>query len=160
MPIDASCVEALTAIADGDLSRWRGLPACSRADVAAALGGRADDPSRPGEFGYSTLYAARGAAPYGVTVWFDGDRAMLVQINLPALAKSVGDQLGAPEATADSRLGELIEQRVFASRGLTAHVQEWDGKAIRIYGYAPMTAQAFLASPWATVSNIKDPDRQ
>jgi hypothetical protein len=96
---------------------------------------------------------------FRVKLWFRGDQITLVEIFLPALSRPVREQLGEPEATGDSHLGDGMEQWIYASRGLTAHVEPWNGKAVRIYGYPPMAVAEFLRSPWRHVRNIKDPAR-
>jgi len=154
---DPLCIEALSAIADGELARWRGLPACTVADATAALGGEVS--SGHGELGRWAQYSGRSSAPQGVTLWFRDQHIALVEIFLPALQRSVRDQLGEPEATVDSYLGDALEQWIYSSRGLTAHVEPWNGKATHVFGYPSMTVAEFLGSAWRNVRVIKDPAR-
>jgi hypothetical protein len=156
-PTDASgCAASLRALASGDLRHWHGLANhCGRADAEAAFG-----PSQAGPDGSAMLagaltafrrYPPAPAAPYGVVVWFEGNEVVLVEIVQPTLAEPLQEQIGPPEGTADSGLAAFYSQRIYAGRGLTAHVHDMTGEALRLYAYHPMTMDAFLATGLAGV---------
>lgn len=162
-PTNASgCTGALRALASGDLRHWHGLEDdCGRANAEAAFG-----PSEAGPDGSAMLayeltafrrYPPKPVAPYGIVVWFEGDEVVLVEIVQPALAEPLAEQIGPPEATADSGLAAFHSQRIYAGRGLTAHVHDMTDEVLRLYAYRPMTVAAFLASGLAGVETRRIP---
>jgi hypothetical protein len=149
--VNQQCSDSLRALADGNYDQWKGLIRCSRADADAALGPAVGTPS-PGTFGVSRFHAARAAAPSGVEVWLRAhDEIVLVQINGARPRAPLDQLLGKAEAVIDSGLDPSFEQWVYASRGLTAHVQRWDHVPVRVYGYAPMTIGEFRDNPISQV---------
>jgi hypothetical protein len=158
----SGCTASLRSLASGDLRHWHGLEEdCDRADAEAAFG-----PSESGPDGSAMLareltafrrYPPAPAAPYGIVVWFEGDEVVLVEIVQPALAEPLQEQIGSPEGTADSGLAAFHSQRIYAGRGLTAHVHDMIGEVLRLYAYRPMTVDAFLASGLAGVETRRIP---
>ncbi len=147
---NAACQEQLLVFTRLELERWHGLPACSAADATQALG--PTDAETPGEFGLVRRYRPRDGAAKGIEVWLDDGRVTLVGASTPRPI-DLAALLGAPEAKARSRIFEpMYEQWVWARRGLAAHVAKAGHQPIAIYGFAPTTVEAFLASPVAKVA--------
>jgi hypothetical protein len=140
------CHDAIVAFAEMKLDRWRGLPACTHDDLAAALG--PGGPDWNDGFGRAHIYPGRAATPYGITVHFRGDRAAFAIASGEALAAaSIEAMLGPPEARAPSRLFEpQNEQWIYASRGLALHVAVVSHAPLRVYGYEPTSVEQFQQS--------------
>lgn len=150
-PKEPSCVEPLRRLVQGDFALWRGLAGgCDRAAVAAALGvsqNEEDLCGYPGGVptGYR-IYPATAAAPYGVFVWYEEDRAVALQIHSFTPERPVLEQLGEPEARELSRMPGFKTQWIYASRGLTLHIDDDTGAVAWLYGYRPMSLDAYRAS--------------
>jgi hypothetical protein len=145
-PPNPACQDAIVAFAEMELDRWHGLPACTHDDLAAALG--PGGPEWDGGFGRIHIYPGRAATPTGITVHFRGNRAAFAIAAGERLAPAtIEEMLGPPEARAPSRLFEpQNEQWIYASRGLTLHVDCVSHVPLRIYGYEPMTVEQFEQS--------------
>lgn len=159
---DDARIAALHALAAGRLADWPGLPpGCTRAVVEAALGPSGDGPDGAGRLGPSPAafrrYPPAPIAPYGLTVWFAGEQATLVEINTPSLAEPPEAQLGPPEAEARSGIDRLHTQLVYAGRGLTIHLHTYTRDLRRIYAYPPTSAEAFLQSWLSQVELRREP---
>ncbi|MHB8750765.1 MAG: hypothetical protein ACYDBJ_16445, partial [Aggregatilineales bacterium] len=102
---------------------------------------------------------AAPAAPTGILVWFVEDLIVLIRIQEPKLPP-LESLLGKPETTALSQLHAFHTQWIYATRGLTAHVQNQTGKVAWLFAYRPMTAAAFLASWMSQVSMTRIPNRR
>jgi hypothetical protein len=150
-PKEPSCVEPLRRLVQGDFALWQGLAGdCDRAAVAAALGGsnsEEDLVGHPGGIptGYR-IYPATAAAPYGIFVWYEEDRAVALQIHSFTPQRPVLDQLGEPEARELSRMPGFKTQWIYAVRGLTLHVDDDSGAVAWLYGYRPMSLDVYRAS--------------
>jgi hypothetical protein len=147
-PID--CAAALRALAGGHLDDFHGLArGCGRADAERAFGSSGPGPDDGGMLGGSPTLLRRHpsspVAPYGLTVYYVGDRIVLVEILEPRLPRPPGEALGAPEASLPS-LVRGCSQSVYAGRGLAAHVKDGSGEVRRLYAFEPMSVDAFRAS--------------
>lgn len=150
----AACATALRALATGDYGGWSGLAAdCTTDDAEAALGaGGADQTGFPG--GSPTRYRthpASAGAPFGLQVYDVDGRIVLVTTHDAVPAGKPEALLGPPEAKAPSRMPGFATMWIWASRGLTLHIDDRSGKVTWLYAYAPMTAEAFRASWMAKV---------
>ena len=151
---DTPCAVALRALATGDYGGWHGLTeACTTEDAAAALGqGSEYQTGFPG--GSPTRYRVHPAsvgAPHGLNVYDVDDRVVLVVTHDGVPARRLEAQLGPPEAKRPSRMPGFKTMWIWASRGLTLHVDDNSGNVAWLYAYAPMTVDAFLASWMANV---------
>jgi hypothetical protein len=141
--------DSLRAFADGRFDAWRGLRPWTRAQVESAVGrGHADIPHLAA---FQQWYATGAHAPYGMKVESRDERAVWVEIPSPVMTpEGLVALLGEPEAKARSRYGRTIEQWVYASRGVTAHVRRVrlldDPAVVVVIGYPPTTVERFLAS--------------
>jgi hypothetical protein len=161
---DSGCGAGLTALAEGRWNEWQGLgPDCTRAVAEAAIGPTVPEPDGSGSLNGSPtlfrLFPVAPAAPYGIQLWLDGDRILLVQINSPAPGRDPADILGPPEAELISELAAFHRQWVYASRGLTLHVAADTHEVMRLYAYAPTSAGEFAASWLAKVEQHRVPRR-
>jgi hypothetical protein len=150
----ASCVAVLRALAAGDYRGWRGVPAaCTIADADRALG--AAGPPQTGFPGGSPTryrtYPPSAGAPAGLQI-YDVDGAITLIIARDAVpADTLDAMLGAPEAKQASRMPGFKTMWIWASRGLTLHRDDTSGAVAWLYGYSPMTVDAFRASWLAKV---------
>jgi hypothetical protein len=152
------CTLALRALASGDYAPWHGLTDdCTTAQAVAAFGHQ-DGADRTGELGGSPtryrIYPPTAAAPHGVYVWDENDRIALVRLHEVAATRPIADQLGEPEARDVSKMPGFKTQWVYASRGLTLHVDDDTGAIAFVYAYRPMTVDAFRAS-WLSRVEIR-----
>lgn len=151
---DPGCQAELSAFAAGRLGGFRGLPRCGRVDAEAALGSSGDAPSRFEQFGEYRVYPHPGG---GVLVWFLADDVRLVELTFPKLDPPLGRQLGAPEAKAPSRLSGDWEQWIYASRGLSAHVDRASGEVTALFAFRPTTVEEFLRTDVAHAAKGESP---
>jgi hypothetical protein len=129
-------------LAGGDLGGWTGLPpGLTRAAVEAELG-PASTAGDAALFGTAAVLCCYG----GLSVWYVAGAAELVEVSAPVADLAV---LGAPDAVVGSGLGAGLEQRVWAGRGLAAHVWTAGGGVHRLYGFEPAPLDRFLAGPLA-----------
>jgi hypothetical protein len=151
---DAGCTAGLTALADGKLEGFPGLGKCGRVDAEAALGSSGEGPSKFEQFGEYRVY------PHGsghVLVWFLADDIRVLQLIYPKLKKPIKSALGEPEARIKSALSADWDQWVYASKGLTAHVERATGKVSALFAYQPTTVDAFLKTDIAKVAKSEAP---
>jgi hypothetical protein len=153
-PTDAACTAGLSALADGQLEGFAGLGKCGRVDAEAALGSSGEGPSKFEQFGEYRVY------PHGagsVLVWFLADDIRVLQLIYPKLKKPLKSALGEPEAKIESALSTDWDQWVYASKGLTAHVERTTGKVSALFAYRPTTVDAFLKTDIAKVAKSEAP---
>jgi hypothetical protein len=154
-----NCQLALVALADGRLDGWNGTDGCTRADVEHVFG-TTGQPDIAGGLGLRQQYAAQRAAPFAINVDYAGDRDTIIDIEIPSPELSAAQRtgLGPPEATAPSHHFEGAVQEVWASRGLTIHVE--GDEIIGVVAYPRTTADAFLSSELVLAFEmIEDPIR-
>lgn len=158
MTTTATCVALLRQFRAGPVATLTGLPSgCSRASVAEAYGPSVAAVDAVGPAGRYREYTA--AAPEPLTMVFfadDRDEARYVRLDAPTWSAS---DLGPPEATAASETSSIVDQRIWASRGLALHVARTDGAIRRAYWFRPMTIDAYLASDLARISLRREPMR-
>lgn len=146
--------EVVTALATGHWSTWPGLPAGLTAEqVAAALGDPLDATAHGGTFGGSpTMFRRWGptaGAPRGLTVWFEGEVAVGVQVEGAVRAEDDGE-LPAPDTEEESGLGVTARQYLWAARGLVLHTRGEGAAATEadlLLGLAPTTPEAWQRDP-------------
>lgn len=156
-PPDRACRDALAAFAELTLDRWHGLPPCTAADVVAALG--PDGTAWQGPQGRIVRYPGRVDRMTELEVHFQQDRAAhLIGFGPRLTPQDLLSLLGAPEARAPSRLLEpQNEQWIYATRGLTVHVDATTHAPGRIYGYPAMTVEQFEQSDLFFVETREEP---
>ncbi|MFT3774911.1 MAG: hypothetical protein QM820_56915 [Minicystis sp.] len=141
-PID--CLSSLQALAAGRLDDFPGLgPNCRRRDADSALGSSGTGPDDSGVLGGSPTAFRRHppsvVAPHGITVWYAGDRIVLIDIVKPVLPRPLEGMLGPPEAKMPSRIRGYHTQWVYAARGLAVHVKDSSGEVEHLYAFGPTT---------------------
>lgn len=162
--LDSKCVDALGSLRSGDIDQWHGLVSeCSRQEAERVFGNTGSDPDGTAILGDQlTAFRSYGPsefAPYGFTVWFSGKAIRCVQVNTPQLVRPLEAMIGPPEAVVPSRLKSSLEQRIYARRGLIAHVDVSSQSVFRIYFCAPMTVKEFLESSVSKVEIRRIPLR-
>lgn len=153
------CVEPLKKLASGDFTIWHGLgTACSRVDVTKALGESKNDVDLYGNIGGSPtiyrIYPAVSASPHDAIVWYVEDLAVALRMHTVTPARPIEDQLGAPEAKDPSRMPGFKTMWIYASRGLTLHIDDGTGAIAWLYAYRQMTLEAFRTS-WLSRVEIR-----
>lgn len=156
--ISENCIDVLRHLAMGNLRNWRGLNLhCSRNDAEMAFGETGNTADGIGSLANSPTafrdYPATLFAPYGITVWYVQDTIAVIQVNSPVFPESPEQILGSPEGTTISKLQALSSQWIYASRGLTLHVNDGTKTVFRLYAYLPTTVDDFLHSPLSRVES-------
>jgi hypothetical protein len=159
VPASNDCIDGLRALAQGDYTSWRGLgPDCHRAAVAQALGAPATEQDMVGHLGGSPtgyrVYPETVAAPSGVFVWFVDQDAVYLRIQGPAPPSAIRAQLGDPEAELASQMPGYNVQWVYASRGLSIHLDPDSETPSWLYAFAPTRVEEFEAS-WMSKSAMR-----
>jgi hypothetical protein len=150
------CATSLAALGAGRVRDYPGIDRCTRADAERAFGPTALGPDAVGGLlGPHRAYPATPGAPHGLTVFFDGDQVTAIQILEPVLAEALDQALGAPEATAPSKLEPFHEQLIYARRGLTGHADKSSDKLQWLFAYRSMAVPDYPASPLAKLE-IRD----
>ena len=139
---------SLRALTAGKWSDWNGLVVFPPEDIVAhALGQSVDTTARSGMLGGSPTFFRRYppavGAPRGITVWFEEDTAVTIEIHDAVEADA--DDLDRPDATLESEFGPKWRQDVYASRGLVLHRRD-DAVAL-LYGIAPCTVDDWMSDP-------------
>ncbi len=159
-PAATSCIEPLKQLARGDYTTWHGLgPACTRADVETAFGDSEGDVDLYGNLGGSPtayrVYPGVSASPYGAIVWYIDDKAVALKMHTVTPARPIDEQLGAPEAKDPSRMPGFKTMWIYASRGLTLHIDDGTHAIAWLYAYRRMTLDEFRASWLSRVEIIR-----
>ncbi len=154
-----SRIDALRRLVHGDFTAWRGLTGFSRATVEAALGpSRGDLVGFPG--GVPTPYRIyRPGNALDVYVWYEDDRPVALSLHRVVPRPGLELQIGEPEAREPSRMPGFNTQWIYASRGLTLHLDDATQEIAWLYAYAPMTLDAYRASWLHRVSILREPVR-
>jgi len=157
------CTLALRALASGDYAPWHGLgDACTTTQALAALG-QPQSGDLTGDVGGSPtryrIYPGTAVVPDGIYVWDVDDRIMLIRLHAVAATRPISDQLGEPDARQPSNMPGFKTQWVYASRGLTFHVDDGTGDIAFVYAYRPMTTDEFRASWLSRVEIRRTPVR-
>ena len=154
-----SCVESLQKLCEGELTGWHGFhSSCSRDDVTKALGAGKNEEPMYGNLGGSPAiyfqYSNITASPYEVTVWYIDGRAVALEMHTVTIQPPFAEQLGEPEAKDISRMPGFKTMWIYASRGLTLHVDDHTGKIAWLYAFHPMTLEEFRNS-WLSKVEIR-----
>jgi hypothetical protein len=156
-PVSSDCRRALTALAAGALDDFHGLGHCGRVDAEGTLG---DSGAGLSQFEKMGEYRVFAHASRSVIAYFLGDEIRVVELLYPTLERPLLSLLGPPETTARSELSPGWEQRIYASRGLTAHVNRATGEVVALFAYRPTSVDAYLKSDLAHVSKSEAPLEQ
>lgn len=146
--------DGFRALAEGRWSAWSGITGPQTgADVEAQLGTSLDESPHGGVFGGAPALLRRWppspGAPRGLTVWFEGDVVVGVQVEGASRAQDDGP-LPDPDLDEDSGLGATVRQLLWGGRGLVVHTRD-DASAPReatlLLGLAPVTPDAWRQDP-------------
>jgi hypothetical protein len=139
------CQASLAGFVAGRLTEWRGAAGCHLVDAEAVLGSQWKS-EMLGNDGMGRFYPEPPGGAGHVWIWYDPSSGAvdLVTLGAVTLPATLTDQLGPPEAKRPSGLSSAHEQWIYASRGLTAHVNRLDGSITKIHAYAPTTVEDFL----------------
>ena len=127
------CRRDLASLGAGALDSFHGLPRCGRVDAEGTLGDSGAAPSQFEKLGEYRVFTSGGRS---VLVYFLADDIRVVELLYPTLPRPLQAQLGAPERKIPSELSPAWEQWIYATRGLTAHVQRSNGKVAALFAYA------------------------
>jgi hypothetical protein len=144
--VPQTCAAAVRALSEGRWGDWRGLPeTCSLAELSGAFGGAVmlDRVAHLGTDGVACSRSALAQAP--VTVWHDGERILLVDIDFlsgpvsaPALVGTGSRRLDLPP------LHAAAGEHVIANLGLSL-LTTGSGKVVACRGFAVMPLERYLA---------------
>jgi hypothetical protein len=148
------CRRDLAALAAGELDTFHGLPRCGRVDAEGTLGDSGAGPSQFEKMGEYRVFSRAGKS---ALAYFLADDIRVVEVLYPKLPRPLSSLLGAPEGKVKSELSPGWEQWIYATRGLTAHVQRTTGEVTALFAYGATTVDAFLASDIARVSKSEAP---
>ena len=150
----AECRRDLGALASGELETFHGLGRCGRVDAEGTLGDSGGGPSQFEQMGEYRVFSHAGRS---VLAFFLADDIRVVELLYPRLKQPLSSLLGAPEGKVKSELSPGWDQWIYATRGLTAHVQRTTGEVVALFAYGPTTVEAFLQSDIARVSKSEAP---
>lgn len=157
---DALCPEAIAALANGDLNRWRGLPdGCTRADVEDMLSLVTSEANESSPYSGPLGYAPMPGAPSGLTVHYDVGTVDYITIVGPRFRQPIQDALGEPEGKVESYLEGSREQWVYASLGLACHMKEWEPGVNWLYVFSPTTLEVYKTSLLSRVRTLRHEKR-
>jgi hypothetical protein len=88
-------------------------------------------------------YPPTPGAPHGVTVWFEGEAAVAVEIRDAVVAD--GGSVGDPDASIESALGDDWSQDLHAAVGLVLHRNGPDVGLL--FALAPFTVEDWMHDP-------------
>jgi hypothetical protein len=148
---DKSCIEPLRRLAQGDYKAWQGFGShCTQAQVGMALGGSGDDVDHYGNLDGQPskyyIYPDTAASPHGAVVWFEEGRAVALEMHTVTPRWPIDEQLGEPQAKDPSRMPGFKTQWIYASRGLTLHIDDDTGGVAWLFAYNPMTMETYRSS--------------
>jgi len=152
--VSPDCRRDLSALASGDLEAFHGLPRCGRVDAEGTLGDSGGGPSQFEKMGEYRVFSQAGRS---ALAYFLADDIRVVELLYPRLPRPLPSLLGTPEGKVKSELSPGWEQWIYASRGLTAHVQRSTGQVTALFAYGATTVDGFLASDIARVSKSEAP---
>jgi len=160
-----TCEQALRRVVHNTMGDWQGLPPCNRETAERTFGPSPDGPDGAAAPGGRAMFFRNYSdphdlAPHGVTVWFEADAAVALQINSPALGASPEAVFGQPETKLRSDLAPTLQQWVYPERGLALHVHPRKDLAKRLYGFAPMTLAEYEESWLSRVAMRRIPLRR
>ena len=148
------CRRDLAALGDGTLDAFHGLGRCGRVDAEGTLGDSGATPSQFEKLGEYRVFSGGGR---NALVYFLADDIRVVELLYPKLPRPLVAQLGTPERKVKSELSPQWEQWIWATRGLTAHVQRSTGQVTALFAYSATSVDAFLGSDVARVSKSEAP---
>jgi hypothetical protein len=154
------CIDAITALANGDLSHWQGLSdRCTRADIEYVLSLITSEVNESNPYSGPLDYAPTPGAPSGLTVHYDVETVDYITIVGPLFRQPIQEILGAPEGKIQSSLQGSREQWVYPSLGLAFHMKEWESGVNRAYVFQPTTLELYKMSPISRVRTLRHKKR-
>lgn len=152
----AHCPEAIAALANGDLNRWRGLPdGCTRADVEDVLLLVTNEANESCPYSGPLGYAPTPGAPNGLTIHYGVGTVDYITIVGPRFRQPIQDILGEPEAKIQSYLEGSHEQWVYPGLGLACHMKEWGPGVNWLYVFGPTTLEIYKTSLLSRVRTLR-----
>jgi hypothetical protein len=119
-------IEQLTALVQGDLAAWRGLPPLRPAELVAALGEpAARDATRLGWYPAERWQFDPGALPAPLSAYIRDDTLLMVEAPPPPLAALAA--LEEPCAVLPHEIlrpGSYVHEQLYCARGLVLSVAE------------------------------------
>ncbi|MFI5288755.1 MAG: hypothetical protein ACHQ17_03860 [Polyangia bacterium] len=152
--VSPECRRDLAALAAGEFDAFHGLPRCGRVDAEGTLGASGEGPSQFEKMGEYRVFSSAGKS---AIAYFLADDIRVVELLYPKLDQPLSSLLGPPEGKVKSELSPGWDQWVYASRGLTAHVNRKSGEVIAVFAYPATTVDAFLKTDIARVSKSEAP---
>lgn len=141
------CTEAIRALADGDLARWRGLPdGCSRKAVEGVLTLVTREVNESNPYSGPLGYAPTPGAPNGLTVSYASGTVDVITVAGPRLRQALKDVLGQPGEVLPSYLEGSRTQWVYPGLGLAFHMDVGERSVNWLYAFGPTTVEVYRTS--------------
>jgi hypothetical protein len=143
----SDCVRAMSALANGDLEDWRGLPErCALEDVEKVLSAATSKVNDSKPYSGPLGYAPTPAAPHGLTVHYDAGIVDYITVVTPQFKQPIQEMLGEPEDKIQSSLEGSGEQWVYPGLGLAFHMKREESGVNWLYVFAPTTLETYRTS--------------
>ena len=152
----SDCVAAMTALANGDLNGWSGLPErCTEKDVEKVLSPATIKANDSNPYSGPLGYAPTPAAPHGLTIHYNVGVVDYITVVTPLLKRPIQEMLGEPEDKIPSYLEGASEQWVYASLGLAFHMKVAGPGAHWLYVFGPTTTETYKTSLLGNVRTLR-----
>lgn len=154
------CAEAITALVNGALDGWRGLPdACTRADVENVLSLVSREVNESNPYSGPLNYAPTSGAPNGLTVHYGVGEVEYITVAGPLFKQPIQEMLGEPEGKIQSHLEGAGEQWVYPGLGLAFHMKFGEPGVSWLYVFGPTTLESYKTSLLSQVRTLRHKNR-
>jgi hypothetical protein len=148
--------EALSALANGALNGWRGLPdECARADVENVLSRVTKEVNESSPYSGPLDYAPTPGAPNGLTVHYGVDAVEYITVVGPQFDQPIRGMLGEPEDKIQSHLEGSSEQWVYPGLGLAFHMKSGEPGVSWLFVFGPTTLEDYKTSLLSRVRTLR-----
>lgn len=152
----AYCIEAISALANGALDGWRGLPdGCTRADVDKVLSSVSSAVNKSTPYSGPLNYAPTPGAPNGLTVHYGVGDVEYITVVGPQFKQPIQEMLGEPEGKIQSHLEGASEQWVYPGLGLALHMNFGEPGVKWLYIFVPTTLEHYKTSQLSQVRTLR-----
>lgn len=157
---DTRCVEAISALANGTLAGWRGVPdGCTRTDVEKVLSLVTREANESSPYSGPLTYAPTPGAANGLTVHYAVGAVEYITVVEPQFKQPIEEMLGEPEGRLPSHLEGASEQWVYPGLGLAFHMKSGEPGVSWLYVFRPTTLEGFRTSMLSRVRTLRHRER-
>ena len=152
----SDCVAAMTALANGDLAGWRGLPEqCTQIDVEKVLSVATSKANESNPYSGPLGYAPTPAAPHGLTVHYSVGTVDHITVVAPQFKRPIQEMLGEPESKIPTYLEGSSEQWVYPGLGLAFHMKVHEPGVNWLYVFGPTTIETYKSSLLSRIRTLR-----